>query len=337
MQESQDNAAGMQQPTEGYNDHMHFSEVSPIDQCLALGSSGGKGSQAMAMDQGESMKPFCTYEASAFKSGPRSNNLSGSSNSGAAGTPNVPTPPESMKIATGFVPKIKKPSPSPPSILVPTAIGIGVKATTGSAFSPPSYIVSHSSHPPAPAPAYMLESSVPRPAFMPVIPNIALPPAEPFQSVQYQAIRHSPAPVSEHDESSSQLPAYGAESELPDVKEDPDSSDNNNPAEDRAKHPIEKGKKERNRVSAQKCRMRKKQYIESLEGQVKQLKDELTQCKEELKTLKEKHEHLLLKDDPGHYKTVHIELLNKLHKALSENQPSQCIQDLIRNIDVLFC
>eukprot|EP00826_Nyctotherus_ovalis_P065730 TRINITY_DN9669_c0_g1_i15.p1 TRINITY_DN9669_c0_g1~~TRINITY_DN9669_c0_g1_i15.p1 ORF type:complete len:265 (-),score=47.17 TRINITY_DN9669_c0_g1_i15:600-1394(-) len=45
-------------------------------------------------------------------------------------------------------------------------------------------------------------------------------------------------------------------------------------------------KKEKNRISAQKCRLRKKEYVRSLEARIEVLTEELRKCKEELQVLK---------------------------------------------------
>lgn len=61
------------------------------------------------------------------------------------------------------------------------------------------------------------------------------------------------------------------DSQRPEATENPgqEEPDESSDSVRDGKKPMEKGKKERNRVSAQRCRMRKKQYVESLELQVR--------------------------------------------------------------------
>ena len=95
MQDSQENQPAMES-------RELYDPLIGIDQCLEP-----KFEEKFSHEHNESMKHMFTYEASAFKSSPRSNKLSISPPSN-MGTPNEPVLTESMKIATGFVPKIKK-------------------------------------------------------------------------------------------------------------------------------------------------------------------------------------------------------------------------------------
>eukprot|EP01022_Parablepharisma_sp_SALTPOND_P005298 TRINITY_DN1220_c0_g2_i1.p1 TRINITY_DN1220_c0_g2~~TRINITY_DN1220_c0_g2_i1.p1 ORF type:complete len:367 (+),score=20.81 TRINITY_DN1220_c0_g2_i1:6960-8060(+) len=334
MQDPQDNPSGILQQPEGY-DHGHFPELSSMDQCFGFNSSG-KTPQAMVMDQSDSMNRFCTYEASAFKSTPRSNHLSGSPNL-AVGTPNMNTPTDSMKIASGFVPKIRKNSPAFNSPSTTFATANPIKPTAGSAFSPPSQpYTSYAPHQPPPhvpgAPSDLghfplLPPLLPSPALLPHQEGYPTIPAQPIPTTH-------PAGITSEPSEPSQVPE-GSESVAFEAKEDLEGS-SDTPKD--SKKPVEKGKKEKNRVSAQKCRMRKKQYVESLESQVQQLKDELAKCKQEIKIMKEKQEQAVLRGehDPTVYKARHDDLRVKLHKSLVSQQPTPHVQELIQAIDVHY-
>ena len=228
-----------------------------------MNSSGNANAnaQAMAIDPVDGMKPFSTYEPSAFKSTPRSNNLSLSSNP--AGTP---TPTDSMKITSGFVPKIRKNSPTFNS---PSSTFGGVKNSPSSAFLPlgPQYTYMQ------PHPTMMQSPTLPPTLIQPDpihVPIVRLPVLA-VHAQDITAPRYVPpeaqTPLNPSELDSAAYPQDASENMSSEVKEEADdnSSDSQQPT---TKKGSKKGKKERNRVSAQECRRRKKQYLESLEQQV---------------------------------------------------------------------
>jgi len=310
MQDAPDTGAPIQQPLDNF-EHNHYPEISAMDQVFGTNSSGRT---PMAMDQGESMKPFCTYEASAFKSGPRSGNLSGTPGIIPQASPNGTTPPqETMKIS-GFATKNKKGSPAYNSPGSAFMMNPNIKPITSSAFSPPNYTLTNPIIPPLQIQSPLINSR-PLEQSMETL-NIKKPDSELSYPIENQ-------PILENSDPSQNIPCK-------------DDSEENLESVGELSKPREKGKKERNRVSAQKCRMRKKQYIESLEGQVNQLKEELLKCKEELKIMKEKHDLAVLKglNETSLFKVKQEELLNKLHYALDANQPSSFIQEILVQYEV---
>ena len=104
---------------------------------------------------------------------------------------------------------------------------------------------------------------------------------------------------------------------------------------DNPTQPKRKLKKERNRVSAQKCRARKKKYIESLENKIKELQNEIEQYKKENKILKEKQfENFEGKNVFKEYTKMHEELMKDLNKLIIEDRPEKEISELINKIKV---
>ena len=98
---------------------------------------------------------------------------------------------------------------------------------------------------------------------------------------------------------------------------------------------IDPDKKQKNRVSAQKCRMRKKQYIESLEAKIEQLNIELSKCKEEIKLLKESQAaNLVSEGNLNAYVNKYNELLVALHNNVVTNQPTGIYQKVLEIINV---
>jgi len=97
-------------------------------------------------------------------------------------------------------------------------------------------------------------------------------------------------------------------------------------------------KKEKNRVSAQKCRLRKKQYIVSLELRIEELKAELERCKDELQTLKSKNEVTITQQSLlNEYNKRHMDSIKKLESMMLENQTEENLFELIKTMNVELC
>lgn len=102
--------------------------------------------------------------------------------------------------------------------------------------------------------------------------------------------------------------------------------------------PKKTAKKEKNRVSAQKCRFRKKQYIESLELRIKELTLELAKCKDELQTLKNNkadattHQNIF-----NEYKKKRLTLIKQMEIMLTDNQSEDMLSVLINEVNVKCC
>ena len=96
-------------------------------------------------------------------------------------------------------------------------------------------------------------------------------------------------------------------------------------------------KKEKNRVSAQKCRIRKKQYIESLEATINELTKELEKCKEELRLVKEMESENLATDVNAikHHKN-YTNLIMKLKSTIEDSNPKGVIHQLLGEINVIL-
>ncbi len=258
-------------------DHAHYPDMTPpLEQYYGLNSSG-RPNVPMAVDPADSYRQLCAYEASAFRSGPRSSNLSASSN--LAGTPGaMPTPPETMKIATGFVPKIRKDSPSfnsPANTFMPAP----KSHVSGSAFSPAGQTYGF-----APAHALQAAPGMPSPmyvpdAFHPPMPPLAmlsqmqtaaqegLPQAQ-FQAGMFRVPAPPPVPEPEPRPRPVESQELEASEEGPSESARGDGEGSSDEPKSGGKK-CKKAKKERNRLSAQECRKRKKQYLESLEAQVR--------------------------------------------------------------------
>jgi len=97
-------------------------------------------------------------------------------------------------------------------------------------------------------------------------------------------------------------------------------------------------KKEKNRVSAQKCRLRKKQYIVSLELKIEELTAELEKCKDELQTLKSKKEVTTTQQSLlNEYNNRHMDSIKKLEGMMIENQTEENLCELIKIMNVKLC
>ncbi len=332
MQDSAFNPSGQPQAPEpmGFVDHPRFPEsTSSMEQYFAAASSSGRTSaQPMPVDPIDSLRQqFCAYDASAFRSGSRSGNFSSPSSNPSV---NVTTPPDTMKVATGFVPKIKKESfGSPSTAFLPTH----------SAFSPhiPSPVTTQ-----APQPAYTYASTMMMrdPMRGPMIPLAAV--LSPFQSAglsmgmqRFQTAPTIPAPPPEPEAKSRDVEREASESTPSETNKEQEGEEE----DDESKSGTKKGKrckKERNRLSAQECRKRKKQYLESLESQVKQLTEELMACKKELKTLKDQKSTAALEEEKiaAEHKRRSEELYARLKHAVQEQNGNAVLQDLVREIEV---
>jgi hypothetical protein len=94
-------------------------------------------------------------------------------------------------------------------------------------------------------------------------------------------------------------------------------------------------KKEKNRVSAQKCRFRKKQYIESLELRISELTAELQRCKDELQMLKGNKEQAITQQTIlQEYNKRHTDSIKQLESMVAENQTEEKLCELIKTMNV---
>eukprot|EP00826_Nyctotherus_ovalis_P022306 TRINITY_DN1733_c0_g1_i4.p1 TRINITY_DN1733_c0_g1~~TRINITY_DN1733_c0_g1_i4.p1 ORF type:complete len:172 (+),score=50.65 TRINITY_DN1733_c0_g1_i4:647-1162(+) len=99
--------------------------------------------------------------------------------------------------------------------------------------------------------------------------------------------------------------------------------------------PKKTAKKEKNRVSAQKCRFRKKQYIESLELRIKELTEELAKCKEELQVLKSnKTDTTTHQDIFNEYKQKRFSSIKQMESMLADSQSEEMLSVLINEVNV---
>ena len=89
-------------------------------------------------------------------------------------------------------------------------------------------------------------------------------------------------------------------------------------------------KMEKNRVSAKKCRARKKVYIESLEAKVKELNHELEECRKEIQELKENQKSTLSIE----YSKKNEELVKKVKEDLMINKTEIEIEKDIKKLFV---
>jgi hypothetical protein len=251
--------------------------------------------EKMSFERNDSLKPFCTYEASAFKSTPRSNKLSISPNSNVIGE--LGTPVESMKVVTGFVPKSKNNSSmfnSPGTNMIEE-----MKNNINGLYQQPS------SH-------YYIPN--------PTIVNSVSP-----EHSQTNVFSHTQQPLDPIPESSSKK-----------SKQSTESADGKSMKED-SPEAVETDKKEKNRVSAQKCRKRKKQYVESLELKIKELEEELVKCKEEIKKLKEAQSaNLIAESNANEYQAKYKELISALNRAMDARQSDEILKQLIGELNVLY-
>ena len=92
-----------------------------------------------------------------------------------------------------------------------------------------------------------------------------------------------------------------------------------------------KSKQERNRESAKKCRLRKKEYVAKLEMELKLTKDELTACKRELEVLKGEmsckieNEYINLKRD----------ILLEAESIIANGVPTYALAEILGRLRVL--
>eukprot|EP00826_Nyctotherus_ovalis_P040361 TRINITY_DN3975_c0_g1_i5.p1 TRINITY_DN3975_c0_g1~~TRINITY_DN3975_c0_g1_i5.p1 ORF type:complete len:495 (-),score=165.75 TRINITY_DN3975_c0_g1_i5:23-1507(-) len=250
--------------------------------------------EKMSFEQNDSLKQFCTYEPSAFKSGPRSNKLSISPSSN-IGTPIEPVSIEVAKFANGFEPRIKKgPTFNSPG----TSMIEDMKSEMDKTYR--GQVNTH----------YFA-----RPSESPVASE------RPQRNVYPQLPVAVPNPVPEAVPSARKGKKDTGSSNEASIKEE-------------SLGVFETDKKEKNRVSAQKCRMRKKQYVESLEAQIKELNDELAKCKEEIKTLREAQSaSLMAESNANEYQANYKKLVSALEDALATQQADQYVQQLIGELN----
>lgn len=283
----QDNASGMNESNDNFF-QANFDNMPLMDQYLDPNFG-----EKMSFERNDSLKPFCTYEASAFRSTPRSNklNISPPSNLPSLGTPIEPI--EAMKIASGFVPKIKKDSlvlNSPGTSMIEDMKNNINIITQTRCYAPNPIVIS-------PVTPEFLQKNEYLPAQQPTVEHISLP--------------ESPSKKS---------------------RKSPES-----PNEEEPQGAMETDKKEKNRVSAQKCRMRKKQYVESLEAKIAELNDELAKCKEEIKTLKEAQSaNLLAESSANEYQIKYKQLMTALENSLSTQQNDNVIHQVIGELNVFI-
>jgi hypothetical protein len=95
-----------------------------------------------------------------------------------------------------------------------------------------------------------------------------------------------------------------------------------------------KDKKEKNRLSARECRKRKKQYIESLEGEISLQKEEIRKCKEIIEEYKEKELQLTNENK------MLLNVLNKINIDPEELRgrylPQMCFASRVSNVNKVF-
>jgi len=261
--------------------------------------------EKMSFERNDNAKPFGNYEASAFRSTPGSNKLNMSLGSN-LGTPIDFT--ESMKI-TGFIPKIKNTSTmfNSPG----TSIIEDMKNNINGIYQNTSQLQNQ----------YFAS-------------NLVVTPLDYLQKTAFPPPTQQP-PVSDHiPEATCELKSETSEKTAKKTREKTES-----PNEDSMKgdspRVAETDKREKNRVSAQKCRMRKKQYIESLEAQIAELNEELTRCKEEIKTLKELA-NLAAESNANKYQAKYKELIAALESSLNIKQNDKTIQQLISELNVSY-
>ena len=85
-----------------------------------------------------------------------------------------------------------------------------------------------------------------------------------------------------------------------------------------------KTKQERNRVCARECRKRRKQYLESIEGQVQQLREELVACRRELQRYKAREQEGLLSQFSNNDSLL-SESIKELEKEAQGNEGADTI------------
>lgn len=263
----------------------NFADTPLMDQCLDPNFG-----EKMSFERNDNLKPFCTYEASAFKSTPRSNKLSISPPSN-LGTPVEPI--EAMKIASGFAPKIKKDS------LVFNSPGTSMIEDMKSNING----------------ITQTHYYAPNPTVIPSITSGFMQRNE-YPPVQQPTVERIPESPSKKTRKTPESPNEGS------MKED-------------SQEVAETDKKEKNRVSAQKCRMRKKQYVESLEAKIAELNEELVKCKEEIKALKEAQSaNLLAENSANEYQTKYKQLITTLENSINTQQNENITQQLIGELNV---
>lgn len=262
--------------------------------------------EKMSLERNGSYKPFCTYEASAFRSTPGSNKLSISPNSN-IGTPVESVSIEAMKVETGFIPRRKHAAP---------------------AFTPPEPALLQSTD----SAAEEMKSSVcrtyqelPQPHYF-----VSSPPATPTEYSKEDVLPTNVPPV--------RAPANKSpspESARKKSRKTPESSNEGNEGSE-SPQGVNEEKKQKNRVSAQKCRARKKEYIQSLEDKIQSLHAELARCKEEIKSLKEAQSaNLMAESNANEYQAKYKEYMAALENALSRDQGEEVLQRLISGLSVL--
>jgi len=254
--------------------------------------------ERMSFERNDSLKPFFVYETSAFKSTPQTNKLNMPPNSDI--TDKMGTPVESMKVVAGFAPKSKNDSlifNSPGTNMIED-----MKNNINSIYQQPS------------TPYY-----VPNPTITSSVVS------EYCQTNTFPNIQQPLDFISSLPESSSKK-----------SKQSTESVDEKSIKEDSPGIP-ETDKKEKNRVSAQKCRKRKKQYIESLEQKIAELSAELVKCKEEIKSLKEAQSaNLIAENNVNEYQSKYKELISALKIAVDKNQSDEILKQLIGELNVFY-
>jgi molecular chaperone GrpE (heat shock protein) len=239
-----------------------------------FGMSGNSKGQTTQMNP-EPIPSIKQFEASAFKSTPRSNNFSNNSN--VAISPHDTPPSEVMKITSGFNPKIPKQSSLENKGLI------------------------------NPIPQYVTTTDL-----------------QPNQQIAVQ-----------NQTNIGQLYPQNIDKSESEEKSKEDEGSSGSGAGESTKGP-KKAKKERNRESARECRKRKKQYVESLEKQVKDLTEELAQCKKETETLKSRaqQDYTDIRFALTSLNQSREDMLNALSKICQESHKEGMMNDLLSSLNV---
>eukprot|EP00826_Nyctotherus_ovalis_P048492 TRINITY_DN5720_c0_g7_i1.p1 TRINITY_DN5720_c0_g7~~TRINITY_DN5720_c0_g7_i1.p1 ORF type:complete len:380 (-),score=103.80 TRINITY_DN5720_c0_g7_i1:101-1240(-) len=100
---------------------------------------------------------------------------------------------------------------------------------------------------------------------------------------------------------------------------------------------LNKEKKRRNRLSAQKCRERKKEYILSLEAKIESLDTELTRCKKEIRRLKETQSaNLMAEGNAKEFQAKYKKCITALENALSRDEDEEVLNQLINKLNANY-
>lgn len=96
-------------------------------------------------------------------------------------------------------------------------------------------------------------------------------------------------------------------------------------------------KKEKNRISAQKCRLRKKEYVRSLEARIEALTEELRKCKEELQVLKTSKElNSCTQSAISEYRQKRTASIRQLGSLAEKEESDEKLREAVGGVGVRF-